>query len=193
MRLGAIQAVAVLTGDGASYNVPFYQALPADFTGDVVFGLGGHPAYQTTDQNGVPYWERAAAVSTLYFPGAKREAAFDSAQCNACHNRLQAHGSNRNGNAEFCLMCHNADAAVCDVNPLPDGSCPVGETMEGYGMARMIHSIHSASTTWLEGWAQDVHYPQDISGCETCHKAGSYDVARTSARAVSTDRQGSEH
>jgi OmcA/MtrC family decaheme c-type cytochrome len=188
IRLGAIQAVATPNGAGdGSYNVPFYQALPADFTGDVVFGLGGHPAYQTTDQNGDVYWERAAAVSALYFPGAERVAAFDSAQCNACHNRLQMHGSNRNGNAEFCLMCHNGDAAVCDVNPLPDGSCPAGETMEGYGMALMIHSIHSASTTWLEGWAQGVHYPQDISGCDTCHKAGSYDVARTSARAVSTD------
>ncbi len=188
MRLGAIQAVAApnAAADG-SFDVPFFQALPADFTGDVVFGLGGHPAWQTTDQNGDVYWERAAAVSALYFPGTERVAAFDSAQCNACHNRLLAHGSNRNGNVEFCLICHNADAAVCDVNPLPDGSCPAGVTMEGYGMALMIHSVHSASTTWLEGWAQDITYPQAIANCDTCHKDGAYDVARTSARAVSTD------
>jgi len=186
MRLGAIQDVAVANADG-SFTVTFYRALPAAFTGDVVFGLGGHPAYETTDADGVTAYENAAAVSTVFYPGDARQAAFESAKCNACHKRLQRHGSNRNGNYEICLMCHNGDAAVCDVNPLADGSCPTGEVMEGYAMSLMIHSIHSASTTWLEGWAEDVTYPQDVANCDTCHTAGRYNVARTTARAVSTD------
>jgi len=190
MRLGAIKDVAVANADG-SFTVTFYRALPAVFTGDVVFGLGGHPALETTDADGVTAFERAATVSAVYFPGAPRQTAFESASCNNCHNRLLAHGANRNGNYEFCLMCHNADAAVCTTNPAPDGSCPVGETQEGYHFGRMIHSIHSASTTFEGGAFVGVTYPQNVANCETCHIPGSYNVARTTARAVST-HQGSD-
>ena len=190
MRLGAIQDVAVANGDG-SYDVTFYRALPAEFTGDVAFALGGHPAYETTDADGVTAFERAAAVSAVYYPGEARMAAFDSAQCNSCHKRLQAHGSNRNGNVEICLACHNGDAAVCQ-SPAPDaldGSCPAGQTDEGYHMGYMVHSIHAESTTFKKDDGTDfggVTYPQSVANCDTCHVAGSYDVARTSARAVST-------
>jgi OmcA/MtrC family decaheme c-type cytochrome len=190
MRLGAIKDVAVANADG-SFTVTFYRALPDVFTGDVVFGLGGHPALETTDADGVTAFERAATVSAVFFPGAPRQAAFDSASCNNCHNRLQAHGANRNGNYEFCLMCHNADAAVCTSNPAPDGSCPVGETQEGYHFGRMIHSIHSASTTFEGGAFAGVTFPQNVANCEACHIPGTYNVARTTARAVSTN-QGSD-
>jgi len=196
MRLGAIQNVAVDNGDG-TFTVTFYRALPAVFTGDVVFGLGGHPAFETTDADGVTAFERAAAVSALYFPGAARQAAIDSAKCNTCHKRLLAHGSNRNGNLEFCLMCHNGDAAVCATNPELDGSCPVGQTQEGYHFGRMVHSIHSSgvpgseNATFEGGAFAGVTYPQNVANCDTCHVAGRYDVARTTARAVSTD-QGSD-
>jgi OmcA/MtrC family decaheme c-type cytochrome len=119
-------------------------------------------------------------------------AAFDSADCNACHKRLQAHGTNRNGNYEFCLICHNGDAAVCATNPETDGSCPVGETQEGYHFGRMIHSIHTASTTFEGGAFAGVTYPNPSpANCEACHTPGSYNTARTTARAVSTD-QGSD-
>jgi OmcA/MtrC family decaheme c-type cytochrome len=187
MRLGAIKAVAVDNGDG-SFTVPFFQALPVAFSGDVAFALGGHPGAQYVNEDGVLIWDRAAAVSAVFYPGKPREAAFDSAQCNACHERLSLHGGNRNGNADICLLCHNGDAAVCDSNPEPDGSCPVGERQEGYGMGYMVHSIHRASPTWLEGDFDEVTYPQSIANCFTCHKDGKYSVARATARAVSTDQ-----
>ena len=190
MRLGAIKDVAVANADG-SFTVTFYRALPDSFAGDVVFGLGGHPAFETTDADGVTAFERAATVSAVYFPGAPRQAAFDSASCNNCHSRLLAHGSNRNGNYEFCLMCHNSDAAVCTTNPAPDGSCPAGETQEGYHFGRMIHSIHSASTTFEGGAFAGVTFPQSVANCETCHIPETYNMARTTARAVSTN-QGSD-
>jgi OmcA/MtrC family decaheme c-type cytochrome len=81
MRLGAIKDVAVDNGDG-TFTVTFYKALPAAFTGDVAFALGGHPAFMTTDADGVTAYERAAAVSAVYYPGTPRMAAFDSAKCN---------------------------------------------------------------------------------------------------------------
>jgi OmcA/MtrC family decaheme c-type cytochrome len=191
MRLPSIQQDAVDNGDG-SFSVTFFTALPDAFTGDVAIGLGGHPAFQMTDHRGVSYFERAAAVSAVYFPGAPRMAAIDSAKCNACHNRLMEHGANRNGNAEFCLLCHNGDAAVCQSNPDPvTGACPDGNTNEGYHFGYMVHSIHTGSETFQTdggGSFAGIHYPQSPANCESCHVAGSYNVARASARAVSVDQ-----
>jgi OmcA/MtrC family decaheme c-type cytochrome len=192
MYLGAIQAVAVPGVVAGTYDVPFYQALPDSFTGDVVFGLGGHPKFWTTDADGNPGYETAAAVSALYFPGTTRVAAIDSDKCNACHKRIQEHGSNRNGNAEFCLMCHNGDAAVCQSAPDPvTGACPAGNTNEGYHFGYMVHSIHDASATFKTdggGNFAGVTFPQNVANCDTCHVPGSYNVARATARAVSTDQ-----
>jgi OmcA/MtrC family decaheme c-type cytochrome len=208
MYLGAIRD-AIVNGGGSHdlatgiYTVPFFRALPATFTGDVAIGLSGHPAWEYTDQNAVTAFDRAAAVSAVYYPGEPRQAAFDSAKCNACHERLQFHGGNRNGNYEICLLCHNSDTAVCSAAPysatnppVPDdpsryGSCPDGETQEGYHFGRMIHSIHTASPTFNGGAFMEVKYPQSPGGCETCHTPGRYDVARSTARAVSTN-QGSD-
>ena len=192
MRFGAIKD-AILNGGGAanpdgSYTVPFFRALPAAFTGDVAFALGGHPAWEYTDADGVTAFDRAAAVSAVYYPGEPRQAAFESASCDNCHERLQRHGGNRNGNYEFCLMCHNGDTAVCSTNPNPDGSCPAGETQEGYHFGYMIHSIHTGSATYEGGAFAGVHFPQNVANCETCHKPGSYNVARSTARAVSTNQ-----
>lgn len=204
MRLGAIRDAAVDNGDG-SFTVTFFRALPDAFTGDVVFGLGGHPAFEYTDADGVTGYDRAAAVSAVYFPGEKRQAAFSADNCNDCHKRILAHGSNRNGNTEFCLMCHNGDAAVCSVNPEADGSCAIGELdddgdpiyEEGYHFGRMIHAIHAGSETFEGGAFDDVHFPQSIANCVACHiddpvtKAPLYNVARSTARAVSSS-QGSD-
>jgi OmcA/MtrC family decaheme c-type cytochrome len=192
MRFGAIKD-AIQNGGGStnadgSYSLPFFTALPDAFTGDIAVGLGGHPAWEYTDSDGVTAFDRASAVSAVYFPGQTRQAAFDSENCNACHERLQAHGGNRNGNVEFCLLCHNADAAVCSTNPEADGSCPVGGTEEGYHFGRMIHSIHTASPTYEGGAFAEVKYPQTAANCETCHTPGSYNVARPTARAVSTSQ-----
>jgi len=154
---------------------------------------------ETVDADGVTAYETATAISAVYYPGTPRDAAVDSANCNACHKRIQAHGRNRNGNVEMCLLCHNADAAVCSVNPEPDGSCPLGALdgngnpvfEEGYHFGRMIHSIHTASATYEGGAFAEVKYPQTTANCETCHTAGKYNVARPTARAVSTS-QGSD-
>jgi OmcA/MtrC family decaheme c-type cytochrome len=107
---------------------------------------------------------------------------------------LQEHGANRNGNAEFCLICHNGDAAVCQSNPELDGSCPAGKTNEGYHFGYMVHSIHTASTTFQTDGGGDfshVTYPQNPANCDTCHLPDLYNTARAAARAVSTD-QGSD-
>ena len=190
MRLGAIKDAAVDNMDG-TFSVTFFRALPMDITGDVAIGLGGHPGWEYTDADGVTDFDQAATVSAVFYPGDARQAAVDSAQCNTCHKRIMQHGRNRNGNIEICLLCHNGDTAVCDENPDINGACPDGVAQEGYGFGLMIHSIHTKSTTWLGGAFKDITYPQNAANCDTCHKAGTYNTARATARAVSTD-QGSD-
>jgi OmcA/MtrC family decaheme c-type cytochrome len=199
MYLGAIQD-AIVNGDGTanadgSFTVPFYTAIPENITGDIAIGLGGHPAWEYTDADGVTGFGRAAAISAVFYPGEERITAFESAQCSNCHNRLQFHGSNRNGNLEICLVCHTSDTVVCsdDVDPV-NGSCNVGgvdgdgDTIfdETYHFGYMIHKIHIADPDYVAGEFADVRYPQSIANCETCHVEGAYNVARDTARSVST-------
>ncbi len=180
MYLAALQDQAVQNADG-SFTVTYFTALPVDFTGDVMIGLGGHPAWEYTDADGVTGFDRAQAVSATFFPGVERQTAVDSAKCNACHERLALHGGNRNGNVEICLVCHNPDTAVEDGEDVP----------EGWAFGLLVHSIHAASGTYASGEFAEVTYPQSVANCETCHVEGAYNVARTAARAVSTD-QGAE-
>jgi hypothetical protein len=110
MYLGALQRDDVRNADG-SYSVTYFRALPDDISGDPLIALGGHPAWEYRDADGVTDFDRAAAVSAVFYPGGARQFAVDSDNCNACHERIQFHGSNRNGNAEICLACHTADTA----------------------------------------------------------------------------------
>jgi len=99
----------------------------------------------------------------------------DTANCNACHERLELHGGPRH-NVEYCVTCHNR--ASVD----PDG----GESVD---MAYMAHSLHAGVhrrdwndapafpplpyKVWGFGGVEhdygDVTYPQPLTYCENCH------------------------
>ncbi len=182
MYLAAIQASpSLVQNPDGSWTVDHFAPVPLDYTGDVMIGLGGHPAAFATDNDGNPTTQRAAATSAVFYPDSDREFQADSNNCNACHKQLQFHGSNRNGNVEICLVCHNADLQIEDA-PLPK---------EGFQFGYMVHNIHIGSSTWAGGLFDEVTYPiaRDVGGiaiCEACHIPGGYNAARPTARAVST-------
>ena len=154
-----------------SYTVTYFTALPADFTGAAMIAIGGHPAaVGVTDADGVAGNQRAAPTSVVFYPGTARAFAAEADKCNACHKQIQEHGSNRNGDPEMCIVCHNADLA---------------SDSDGFAMGRMIHAIHDASPTFSGGEYEFLTYPQSIANCDTCHADGTYSVARTEARSVS--------
>lgn len=87
-----------------------------------------------------------------------------TANCDACHQRLDLHGGPRR-TTEYCVACHNP--ATID----PDSG-------EDLGMAYMVHSIHLGEnraepfTVWGftgEFDFSEVTYPQSTLFCETCH------------------------
>lgn len=162
---GATQAA-----DG-SYTLTYFTSLPADFQGEAYIAMGGHPAaVDVEDADGNLTTQRAAPDSVVFYPGTAREFGADPAKCNACHEHLQFHGSNRNANPEMCVVCHNADLAEGD---------------EGFALGYMVHSIHVASPTFLAGEYAGITYPQSIANCDACHVDGAYNVARAEARSVS--------
>ncbi|MGD8976751.1 MAG: OmcA/MtrC family decaheme c-type cytochrome [Gammaproteobacteria bacterium] len=182
MYLAAIQASASLVqNQDGSYTVDHFAPVPLDFTGDVMIALGGRQQFTATDNDGVTDFFRAYPVSAVYYPDSPRAFQVDSDNCNDCHEKLAFHGGNRAGDYEICLVCHNADLQI------QDGELPV----EGFQFGYMVHNIHIASSTWAGGLYDGVTYPiADAEGgtavCEACHISGGYNVARATARAVST-------
>jgi OmcA/MtrC family decaheme c-type cytochrome len=87
------------------------RAIPADATGSGSALIEGRP---TVDVDGNGTRERIPVASagkafaiTDAAPVAYREIV-DIAKCNDCHEQLQLHGGNRNGDPQGCLVCHNA-------------------------------------------------------------------------------------
>lgn len=95
----------------------------------------------------------------------------ETAACENCHGRLEAHGGARRG-VEQCVLCH-ADTNAID----PD-------TGNSVDFSVMIHKIHMGSTLpsvvggtpyQIIGFQQAVHdfgevvYPGELTSCDACH------------------------
>lgn len=93
----------------------------------------------------------------------------DSATCNECHVRLQAHGSRRE--YQLCTLCHNTQSA----------DAQSGNSVD---LAQMIHKIHRGADLpsvqggdpyQIIGFRNSVHdystvvFPQDVRNCQVCH------------------------
>jgi OmcA/MtrC family decaheme c-type cytochrome len=128
MRLADLQAGSIQNADG-SYTVTYNTALPTDYSGDIMLSLGGRPATLAADADGIEAYQRSAATAAVFYPDSVRQYQADSDGCNACHQQLQFHGTNRSGDTEMCLVCHDADFV--------GGNGSVA-------MSAMIHRIHTS-------------------------------------------------
>ena len=87
----------------------------------------------------------------------------DNDTCDACHDVLNFHGGPRT-DVEYCVTCHNPSSIDGDT----------GNTVD---MKTMVHNIHSRRPDYqivgfggtLYEWS-DIHFPQDIRNCATCHE-----------------------
>ena len=154
---------STLNEDG-SYTVTFPDPLPVGLVGDVAFYMDGR---QETPEG------RAAPDTTIYFTAAPRPRIVTREQCDACHQQLQFHGSNRNGDPEDCAVCHT-----------PDSTGTRGGVEVSIAMPVMTHELHLGTRPRTEG----LTYPQAISNCSGCHVDGSYYAARPEARPVTMQR-----
>jgi OmcA/MtrC family decaheme c-type cytochrome len=174
MRLADIKAFAVRNADG-SYTtdlktaaVPGGIALPVE-TVNVMVTMDGHPVVFLP---GVVAPVRARAHNAVKYSAAARVPLVSEARCNACHQQVSAHGDNRNGDPQGCLVCHNASSGWSDD---ADIAGPIA-------MGAMIHNIHANR---MPAFA-DITYPQGLGNCEACHLPGTYYAARKDAIGIST-------
>jgi OmcA/MtrC family decaheme c-type cytochrome len=176
MRIGDIKDNAVKNGDG-SYTTDFKIgangiALPVE-TADVMVVMDGHPV-ATVDSVVV----QARAHNAVGYSGTARVRLVAEAKCNACHEQLQLHGGNRNGDPQGCLVCHNANSGWSDDDEI-GGPIALGA---------FIHNLHAGKVPRFA----DITYPQSLANCEACHLPGTYYTARTEAIGISTGPGGDE-
>ncbi|MCM2311813.1 MAG: OmcA/MtrC family decaheme c-type cytochrome [Steroidobacteraceae bacterium] len=172
MRIADIKAYAVRNADGSYTTDLKTAAVPAGIAltvnpSSALVVMDGHPMVMV---DGVA--QQARARNAVGYFGTPRARLVSEAKCNACHEQLQLHGGNRNGDPQGCLACHNSSGAYGDDADIA-GSIAMGA---------MIHNIHAGKMPLFSG----VTYPQSLANCEACHLPGTYNVARTEALPIST-------
>ena len=170
MGLAPLKAAAVRNADG-SYTVPFFTTLPVATT-NLMVQMDGHPKALPP---GVVDWAKsvnAAAGMTVFYTGTPRAKLVSQANCENCHNQLQLHGTNRNGDPQACTVCHNSSGGYADN----------AEILGTIAFGAFVHNIHLGAVPAVG----EVTYPQSLDRCQACHIDGTYYTARPGAVAIST-------
>jgi OmcA/MtrC family decaheme c-type cytochrome len=189
-------AVTAAYADGiASYT--FTSAMPSGATGSYIAELEGYlnTTLNPDTKKALVYRDAATNVVKQFAvtgtPVARR-AVVSTDKCNACHDRLQLHGNNRN-QVEACVACHTPGATDSARRPASEGMA------ESIDFKTMIHKIHTGEeltydyTVFGFGASRnnfnEVRFPGDRRNCETCHLPGTYALPMTKdAKAVTTLR-----
>jgi OmcA/MtrC family decaheme c-type cytochrome len=165
---------------GGLFEYAFELTLPADYDRDASHRVA---IFADATILGVSYVSNA--IFDFVPSGAPVVAVRDfvrTANCNGCHDPLEAHGGSRR-DVRLCITCHSSeitDFATGVTTPQIDP-----DTGNGIGFPELIHKIHrgenlpsvEAGTPYqIIGFRQSVldfsHvvFPQDIRNCETCHQ-----------------------
>ena len=156
------------TGPDGAYTWTFVNAIPADAKGTWTLGMEGRTLVkllpgttkeQTVRDSGLNV---TMDVSVDGAPVVARRTVVATAQCNACHYKLQLHGDARN-TIEECLLCHN-----------PTATAGEAEKAQPIDLAVMVHKIHagkSLSRPYVIGNTSfnDIGYPGQLTNCAACH------------------------
>lgn len=182
---------AVSLGNGV-HTHKFAYTIPADAAGSGAIAIQGYRVFEVKRPNGTvtEKGQRNAGMNVVkYFPitdgeAVPRRAAVKTANCNACHMKLQLHGEQRN-NTEFCVMCHNANHTDGDKRKTANGPMPA----ENVHYKRLIHRIHTGRNLGepfiVYGGPQaapvpnnlgQIRFPGDRRNCLKCHEKGANEL-----------------
>jgi len=169
------------TGPDGEGNISytFSQALPPDATGTIAVAIegrkrevvDGRETYVTGD-NVIQYIALTDAEPLI------RRQVVATANCNACHDRLEAHERLRN-QVEYCVICHNPSQT--DEEERPAAVMPP----ESIHFKVLIHRLHTGEhlyykpfTIYGEGSIphdfSEVRFPADRRYCSLCHQGQTY-------------------
>lgn len=214
---------AVVAGGAAgTYTATSPVAVPPTQTGTLRVIMDGHPAADVTSVGS--FTDRLAVKSVFKdvaitgptvdypFPGptvVPRRTVVDIAKCDACHDVLSLHGSNRTDEPGVCVICHNPNATDAGRRPSAAGALTGGadgKLEESIDFKRMIHAIHAGESgkggfrtkgIVVYGFGgsvndfSDVVFPGRLNDCTTCHAGTSYQLGGAWASPVASGILGS--
>ena len=205
-------STATPNGDG-SFRVEYQQAIPTGglATGSGVAIIDGHPAVVLagddeptnifiTDANGFFSIDEASGNAS------PRRTSVAIEQCQACHQNLVLHGSNRADNINSCVTCHNPRNTDRGVREIASSPPTDGKDEESLHFKTMVHGIHAAAMrenplqiVGFRGFSthvydeEHVQYPGKLNNCKTCHVDGGYTLPLASTALGTTIDTGSDH
>ncbi len=184
------------TGAGGTYTYTFTARVPAGATGSFSIGIEGYRNQTllpgTTQEQTV---RDAGDNKVIDFSidnsaVAPHSVEVATAQCNQCHYKITAHGSNRN-QVEMCILCHNP--ATTDVARRPANAGPPVSV----DFPVLIHRIHQGEESAAGGHMtpyvvygfggsvnnfSEVRFPGDLRDCEKCHVNNSHTLPLPAGR-----------
>lgn len=162
----ANMASVVDNGDG-TYSYTLAQPLPSGFS-DPLLGTG---LMVVLEGRRVVDGTNAYPDSAFFFAGGTpRPQIVDKAKCNLCHEQVSFHGGSRAGDPMICTICHSPSVGgtfgADDFGPLALGA--------------FLHGVHNGSVALPPDY-DPATYPHNLGRCESCHVAGSFNLARPAA------------
>ena len=196
ITIDALFGGAVETGDNI-FTVTSTVPLPATVQGS------GHPALDVDGDGAVD--EIPVTSATQFFAitdmvATPRRQVVDLAKCQACHQTLSLHGSNRTDNLNLCVTCHNPNAT--DINRRSAAGIDASNSLDGKDeqatdFKRMIHMLHAGSSRQVGlvvyGYGgsvndfSDVEFPGHLNDCGTCHLEDTYYPVGPGVQATTID------
>ncbi len=170
-----------VAGQTNVYQVVSPVPIPAGVT-DVTVSLEGHPAIPDPYNAGgflrVPVVNNVKYVNASGAPGATRRQVVAVENCNKCHAQLSAHGNNRTGTTQVCVVCHNPSAT-------DQARVPAGATAEPIDFKVLVHEIHAdkirQNDVTIYGFGGTaivfpIGFPGQVGDCNICHVNASFQL-----------------
>ena len=176
---------AAATSTAGTFTYTFKTPVPANATGTWAIGIEGYRNYTVLPGTTSATTVRDVGYNQLYafsVDGSPVSThAFEIVQqnCNACHYRVNAHGTIRQ-NVQYCLLCHNPTATDASVRPASQNP------PQAIDFPVLVHRLHAGSMAPTVSGGQltpyivygfggsvndfsDVLFPGYLGDCGKCH------------------------
>lgn len=161
----------IANSDG-SFTYKFDTAIPVGYDITATHQLAGQFQYLSAGDGEIYKSDIAFTFRPDGAPITETREIVATQSCNECHTRLSVHGDIRR-EVQLCIVCHNAHTIDAETGNSMDFAQMIHKIHRGadlpsfqidnepYQVSGFMNSVHDYS---------DVHYPQDVRNCTSCHK-----------------------
>jgi OmcA/MtrC family decaheme c-type cytochrome len=173
---------------GGNWRYTFLTRTPSTASGTWAFGLEGYRSGNLPDGTSYRYGaiNPVAYADLLGGMAVPRSTVVDVEKCNACHGELMAHGNNRDGNTQYCILCHNpvgTDVSQRPPSAGPPASIDFKVMLHKLHMGANLPSVAAGQSYGIWGFGghfvdfSEIVFPGRIDDCSTCHAASTFNGA----------------